>query len=70
MSVLTPPLQTHAPAGYQRGDGGSCDITYCDGEPEERPHHGAVDHAEDADVELDEVECFYTEHGMWNSAFG
>ena len=30
----------------------------------------AVDHAEDADVELDEVERLYTEHDMWNSAFG
>ena len=30
----------------------------------------AVDQAEDVDVELDEVERFYTEHGMWNSAFG
>jgi carboxymethylenebutenolidase len=30
----------------------------------------AVDQAEDADVELDEVERLYTEHGMWNSAFG
>ncbi|HEV2450731.1 MAG TPA: hypothetical protein VGS62_02240 [Streptosporangiaceae bacterium] len=30
----------------------------------------AVDQAEDADVELDEVERLYTEHEMWNSAFG
>ena len=30
----------------------------------------AVDHAEDADVELDEVERLYTDHDMWNSAFG
>ena len=30
----------------------------------------AVDQAEDAEVELDEVERFYTEHDMWNSAFG
>jgi hypothetical protein len=30
----------------------------------------AVDQAEDADVELDEVERLYTEHHMWNSAFG
>ena len=29
----------------------------------------AVGQAEDADVELDEVECLYTEHDMWNSAF-
>ena len=29
-----------------------------------------VDRAEDAEVELDEVERFYTEHDMWNSAFG
>jgi hypothetical protein len=29
----------------------------------------AVDNAEDAEVELDEVERLYTEHGMWNSAF-
>jgi len=29
-----------------------------------------VDHAEDADVELGEVERLYTEHDMWNSAFG
>ena len=29
----------------------------------------AVDRAEDADVELDEVERLYTEHGMWDSAF-
>jgi hypothetical protein len=29
----------------------------------------AVDRAEDADVELDEVERLYTENGMWNSAF-
>jgi len=28
-----------------------------------------VDRAEDADVELDEVERLYTEHGMWDSAF-
>ncbi len=30
----------------------------------------AVDRAEDAEVELDEVERLYTEHGMWDSAFG
>ena len=30
----------------------------------------AVDRAEDADVELDEVERLYTEHGLWDSAFG
>ena len=30
----------------------------------------AVDQAEDADVELDEVERLYTERDMWNSAFG
>jgi hypothetical protein len=30
----------------------------------------AVDRAEDADVELDEVERLYTEHDMWDSAFG
>jgi hypothetical protein len=30
----------------------------------------AADQAEDADVELDEVERLYTEHDMWNSAFG
>ena len=30
----------------------------------------AADQAEDADVELDEVERLYTEHHMWNSAFG
>jgi hypothetical protein len=30
----------------------------------------AVDQAEDAEVELDEVERFYTEHDMWSSAFG
>ena len=30
----------------------------------------AADRAEDAEVELDEVERFYTEHDMWNSAFG
>ena len=29
-----------------------------------------VDRAEDADVELDEVERFFTEHGLWDSAFG
>jgi hypothetical protein len=28
-----------------------------------------VDRAEDADVELNEVERLYSEHGMWNSAF-
>jgi hypothetical protein len=28
----------------------------------------AVDRAEDADVELIEVERFYTEHGLWDSA--
>jgi hypothetical protein len=30
----------------------------------------AVDQAEDAEVELDEVGHLYTEHDMWNSAFG
>jgi hypothetical protein len=30
----------------------------------------AVDRAEDADVELDEVARLYTEHDMWDSAFG
>jgi len=30
----------------------------------------AVDRAEDADVELDEVERLYTEQDMWDSAFG
>ena len=30
----------------------------------------AVDRAEDADVELGEVERLYTEHGLWDSAFG
>ena len=30
----------------------------------------AMDQAEDAEVELDEVERLYTEHDMWNSAFG
>jgi hypothetical protein len=30
----------------------------------------AVDQAEDAEVELDEVRRLYTEHGMWDSAFG
>jgi hypothetical protein len=30
----------------------------------------AVDQAEHADVELDEVKRLYTGHGMWNSAFG
>jgi hypothetical protein len=29
----------------------------------------AVDQAEDADVELNEVERLYTDHGMWDSAF-
>jgi hypothetical protein len=29
----------------------------------------AVDRAEDAEVELDEVERLYTEHDMWNSLF-
>jgi len=29
----------------------------------------AADRAEDADVELNEVERLYTEHGMWDSAF-
>lgn len=29
----------------------------------------AVDRAEDADVELDEVRRLYTEHDMWDSAF-
>ena len=29
----------------------------------------AVDRAEDADVELSEVELLYTEHGMWDSVF-
>jgi hypothetical protein len=27
-----------------------------------------VDRAEDADVELIEVERFFTEHGLWDSA--
>jgi hypothetical protein len=30
----------------------------------------AVNQAEDAEVELDEVARLYTEHDMWNSAFG
>jgi hypothetical protein len=30
----------------------------------------AVDRAEDADVELHEVERLYTEHHMWDSVFG
>jgi len=30
----------------------------------------AADKAEDAEVELDEVERLYTEHDMWGSAFG
>jgi hypothetical protein len=30
----------------------------------------AVDRAEDADVELNEVERLYTEHGMWGSVLG
>ena len=30
----------------------------------------AVDRAEDAEVELDEVERLYTENGMWDSALG
>ena len=30
----------------------------------------AVDRAEDADVELVEVERFYTEHGLWDAAIG
>jgi hypothetical protein len=30
----------------------------------------AADRAEDAEVELDEVERLYTEHDMWDSAFG
>ena len=30
----------------------------------------AVTRAEDADVELSEVERLYTEHGMWDSVFG
>ena len=29
----------------------------------------AADRAEDAEVELDEVERLYTEHSMWDSAF-
>lgn len=29
----------------------------------------AVDRAEQADVELDEVERLYTEHGLWDSVF-
>jgi hypothetical protein len=29
-----------------------------------------VGQAEDAEVELDEVERLYTEHDMWSSAFG
>jgi hypothetical protein len=30
----------------------------------------AVDRAEDAEVELNEVERLYTDHGMWDSALG
>ena len=30
----------------------------------------AVDAAEDADVELDEVERLYTDHNLWDSALG
>ena len=30
----------------------------------------AVDQAEHAEVELDEVRLLYTEHGMWDTAFG
>jgi hypothetical protein len=30
----------------------------------------AVDRAEDADVELDEVERLYSEHAMWDSVLG
>ncbi len=30
----------------------------------------AVDKAEDAEVELDEVERLYTEHGLWDTALG
>jgi len=30
----------------------------------------AADRAEGAEVELDEVEPLYTEHNMWDSAFG
>jgi hypothetical protein len=30
----------------------------------------AVDAAEDAEVELDEVERLYTDHGLWDSALG
>ncbi len=30
----------------------------------------AVDRAEDAEVELDEVKRLYTEHDMWDSALG
>jgi len=30
----------------------------------------AVDRAEDAEVELDEVERLYTEHDLWDSALG
>jgi len=30
----------------------------------------AVDRAEDAEVELNEVERLYTELNMWDSAFG
>jgi hypothetical protein len=29
---------------------------------------GSADRAEDADVELSEVERLYTEHGRWESA--
>jgi hypothetical protein len=29
-----------------------------------------VDKAEDAEIELDEVERLYTEHDMWDSALG
>ena len=29
-----------------------------------------VDQAEDADVELGEVERLYTDHGLWDSVFG
>jgi hypothetical protein len=30
----------------------------------------AVDRAEDAEVELDEVDRLYTGHGLWDAAFG
>jgi hypothetical protein len=30
----------------------------------------AVNRAEEADVELDEVERLYTDNGLWDSVFG